>query len=206
MYNPYTKQFQPDSAAAILALDSETLSLAHNALITEVAFIQVTPLHDASNMAVNISPDAYGKLISEFDIDEDTISFHNKNHKGDYIWELNQTTRLSSQEAADIIALHLTQFRDIQQPVVVFCRGADFDPPRLRYFMKVHGYDLNEYIHYRNFRDLRSQECIFPVKIGSGNHTALSDAYVVQRQLQMMASRYPAFAEYLYGGPDVNNF
>lgn len=202
MYNPFLKKFQPDSKGAIIALDTETLSMEGNALLSEIAFLQVTPFGAETALEVHLSPDAYHENIQHFDINEDTVSFHNKNRGGDYIWELNQRSHPSSQIAADQIMTYLAQFADQQIPVVIFCRGTDFDPPRLKHFMKVHGYDLNQYVHYRNFRDLRSQEAIFYVGAVTGDHTAMGDCVALKKQLQLMAATHPVFRDYLYGAPE----
>src|SRR5690606_24642520 len=166
-------------------------------LITEIAFVQVAPVAGGAEFESYMQPDDYGSNIKHFEISEETLSFHDK-LKGDYLWELGQRS-WSSQRVADELFIFLAQFRDIQMPLVVYCRGADFDPPRLRLFMKMHGYDLNELIHYRNFRDLRTAENLFPTSIVNGDHSAINDAKAVRQQLLMMAHKSEEFYNYLYG-------
>lgn len=199
MYNPFLKKFQPDSKAAIICLDTETLSTEGNALLSEIAFLQVTPYGAETSLEVHLSPDAYNEQIQHFDLNEETVAFHNKNRGGDYIGFLNERTHPSSQIAADQIMSYLAQFTDMQVPVVIFCRGTDFDPPRLKYFMKVHGYDLGQYVHYRNFRDMRSQEAVFYVGEVKGDHSAMGDCVALKKQILMMAQRYVEFQRYIFG-------
>lgn len=199
MYNPYLKKFQPDSKGALICLDTETLSMEQNAILSEIAFLQVAPFGAETSLEIHLSPDAYHDKIGNFDLNEETVAFHDKNHKGDYIWLLNQRSHPSSQIAADQIIAYLAQFTDSQIPVVIFCRGTDFDPPRLKHFLAVHGYDLNQYVHYRNFRDIRSQEAIFYVGEVRGDHTAMGDCVALKKQMLMMAHKHLTYADYLNG-------
>lgn len=203
MYNPWTKQFRPDSEAAILALDIETLSLAHNALITEIALMQVTPVGGIASFEKYIHPDDYETKITHFDISEETLSFHDR-LKGDYLWELRQKSAFS-QDIADALFMFLCEFRDIRQPVVIYCRGTDFDPPRLKHFMQVHGYDLGELVHYRNFRDLRTVENLFNMAVVQGDHSAINDVLALRNQLITASHSDPVFHTYLWGRPDASN-
>ena len=195
MYNPYSRKFCHDWQGISIALDTETLSLEKNALITEICML---PIASCSwELSYHLAPDKYGQLVDKFDQNPDTLSWHDK-VKGDYLYFLSGWT-LTSQDVADAIWMKFCEMQDYKMVPILYMRGTDFDLPILTHFMREHGYDFSKVFHYRNARDMRTLENFFRTPPAQGDHTAHGDAIALKAQINWMANEHPAFAKEFRG-------
>lgn len=195
MYNPYTKKFVPEYTGVPIALDTETLSLEKNALITEICLVPI----EAGDWLISehLHPEKYGDKLQHFAQNPDTLAWHDK-VKGDYLFDLSGYWK-TSQQVADEIWIKFCQMQDYKIVPILYMRGTDFDYPILMHFMKQHGYDFSKVFHYRNTRDMRTLESFFHIPIAKGDHTAYGDAIALKAQVNWMANKHAHFGKEFRG-------
>lgn len=188
------------------ALDSETLALREDAVVTEVAVVkfrlEVNPtgrlVRDTIDEKVfyfnAIEQVALGRVI-----DKDTFDFHVKN---------GGLESISSQVIPGLENPHsvynlqsLQEFCENSEEVWI--NGLSFDPSVLRSLANSYGfkskYHLNSLWHYRKERDCRTIYRTFPMETPKGisSHRALDDAKWVEQIVHLYHQGVQDYLAYL---------
>lgn len=186
------------------ALDSETLALREDAVVTEVAVVKfrldVGPTGRLQRETLDskvfyfnaIEQVALGRVI-----DKDTFDFHVQ-HGGLEAISSQVIPGLANPDSKHI----LKQLQDFcVNAEEVWINGLSFDPSVLRSLATTYGfktkYHLNSFWHYHKERDCRTVYRTFPMEKpeGSSSHRALEDAQWVERIVHLY---HQGVQDYLY--------
>ena len=179
-----------------IMLDCETLSLAHDAAVIEVALVPFDRWEYPAKV-FTIDPQSYRGHT--FSIDQSTIDFHQK--QGTNIIErCSQVGRHWKVIATEIID-YFQQFRGME--VHLWAQGKDVDIPWLTNLLTKAGMRLPwHYSHTHCLRDLAQQ---YPEikRAYYGDHTALKDCQAQIKHIQDIAKGNRRVAEWVWGPESI---
>ena len=180
-----------------IMLDCETLSLAHNAAVIEVALVPFDRWEYQSKV-FTIDPQSF-KQGDGFDISQDTINFHQKQGTG-LIDRCSQVGSSWRSAAVDIIN-YFQQFRNLE--IHLWAQGKDVDIPWLSGLLTKAGMRLPwHYTHTHCLRDLAQQYPEIP-RAYYGDHTALKDCQAQVKHIQDIAKGNRRVAEWVWGPESI---
>lgn len=196
MYHPGLKKYLPDSLGSQVIIDLEAAcgSGVKTGEIYQVGIVGFGAL-DCYQAEILISPEAYENFADReaFTIDGGALTF---NVKSPYWQEVLERGVTDLYEAALNIESQLHVMQSVTDaPLVVYCRGTDYDIALLSHFFSVLGFKVPW--HHRNTRDLRTLYAMHPwFTPKAGNHSALDDARTEKSNLVTLAQRSAYFNEY----------
>lgn len=180
-----------------IMLDCETLSLAHNAAVIEVALVPFDRWEWPSKTFI-IDPQSY-KLGDGFEVSQDTVAFHQKQGTG--LIERCTTVGKSWRSVAQDIIDFFNTMRGYD--LHIWCQGKDVDIPWLSGILLKAGYKLPwHYTHTHCLRDLSQQYKEIP-RAYYGDHTALKDCQAQIKHIQDIAKGNKRVAEWIWGPESV---
>lgn len=179
-----------------IMLDCETLSLASNAAVIEVALVPFDRWEYPAKV-VQICPTSY--RTSDFSVDQGTIEFHRKQGTG-ILERCEMQGKSWTSSALDIINW-FQQFRNSE--VHLWAQGKDADIPWLTNLLLRAGMRLPwHYTHTHCLRDLAQQYKEIP-RAYYGDHTALKDCQAQIKHLQDIAKANRRVAEWVWGAESI---
>lgn len=189
LLNPDYPNIKTNFPMVVACLDSESMALGHNAVVTEVALVTAElKLHDTAGVMVN--PESVTKYVMYFNVldqiargrvfNTDTYLFHMRSGglKG-ISDQVAPGLTVGESETCD----SLKRIQEItSQCAEIWINGLSFDPGLLQSLCRSYNYDsgkhLNSLWDYSKERDTRTIYRTFPLVKDSkkSDHRALTDA------------------------------